>query len=332
MHFIISSSLLLGAVLGAFAQPTDPAAEADLVAKLLTAPTQVQRLNLLNDTDFVFDFNGTVGVSKGAGGKITTANAADFPAVIGNGMAMAVGVMEPCGENTPHTHPRATEFLYVVDGSQLEVGFIEENGARIVTNTISPGQGTIFPKGSIHFQQNLGCKPLTFVAALNNVDPGVLSAAQRYFGLPPDVVAASLGQVGLKEVSNLALNIPDNVAVGVQSCLDRCGLKRGTQPMEQLQPRISGNAIPSGVSSVYPSPSKRSVAKRSVEIEDAGVASGSYIPKSGAATIEDMVFMLRVLIGVMLLGYVAIGATCLVRRRRAQALPTVPYSDTMTKA
>jgi oxalate decarboxylase/phosphoglucose isomerase-like protein (cupin superfamily) len=81
--------------------------------------------------------------------------------------------------NTPHTHPRATEFLYVVNGTGLSVGFIEENGARFVSNTVLPGEGTLFPKGSIHFQQNLGCDPLTFVAALNNVDPGVLSAAQR---------------------------------------------------------------------------------------------------------------------------------------------------------
>jgi hypothetical protein len=42
----------------------------------------------------VFNFNAGVGVTKGSGGAITTANAADFPAVIGNGMAMAVGVME----------------------------------------------------------------------------------------------------------------------------------------------------------------------------------------------------------------------------------------------
>ena len=81
--------------------------------------------------------------------------------------------------NTPHTHPRATEFLYVVNGTGLEVGFIEENGARFVSNIVLPGEGTIFPKGSIHFQQNLGCDTLTFVAALNNVDPGVLSGAQR---------------------------------------------------------------------------------------------------------------------------------------------------------
>ena len=86
--------------------------------------------------------------------------------------------IRPCGMNSPHTHPRATEFLYVVNG-QMETGFIEENGARFVVNTVSEGQGTLFPKGSIHYQINLGCEPLTFVAALNNEDPGVSQIAQR---------------------------------------------------------------------------------------------------------------------------------------------------------
>jgi len=84
-------------------------------------------------------------------------------------------LLRPCGLNTPHTHPRATEFLYVISGTALEVGFVEENGARYVNNTVFPGQATLFPKGSIHFQANLGCEPLQFVAALNNIDPGVLS-------------------------------------------------------------------------------------------------------------------------------------------------------------
>ena len=80
--------------------------------------------------------------------------------------------------NTPHTHPRATEFLYLVNGN-LEAGFIEENGARFVINTLSAGQGTLFPKGSIHYQLNPGCEPVTFVAALNDEDPGVSQIAQR---------------------------------------------------------------------------------------------------------------------------------------------------------
>ena len=61
----------------------------------------------------------------------------------------------------------------------MEAGFIEENGARFVINTLTPGQGAVFPKGSIHYQINTGCDPLTFVAALNDEDPGVNQVAQR---------------------------------------------------------------------------------------------------------------------------------------------------------
>lgn len=89
--------------------------------------------------------------------------------------------------NSPHTHPRATEFLYLVNGN-MEAGFIEENGARFVINTLTPGQGTIFPKGSIHYQINTGCEPLTFVAALNDEDPGVNQIAQRCEYLDPVVL------------------------------------------------------------------------------------------------------------------------------------------------
>jgi hypothetical protein len=51
MQLLAYSCLILGAILGASAQQSDPVAEAALVAKLLTAPTQVGRLALLNDTD-----------------------------------------------------------------------------------------------------------------------------------------------------------------------------------------------------------------------------------------------------------------------------------------
>lgn len=80
--------------------------------------------------------------------------------------------------NTPHTHPRATEILYLVTG-EMEAGFIEENGARFVKNTLTKGQGTLFPQGSIHYQMNTGCDPVLFVAVLNDEDPGTSQIAQR---------------------------------------------------------------------------------------------------------------------------------------------------------
>jgi hypothetical protein len=79
---------------------------------LKTAASQVDRVNALGD-DFIFDFRGTLGVSEGRGGKTVAATARNFPALIGNGVAMTVGYLGPCGINLPHTHPRATEFNFV---------------------------------------------------------------------------------------------------------------------------------------------------------------------------------------------------------------------------
>jgi len=67
----------------------------------------------------------------------------------------------------------------MLSGSNLKVGFIQENGARFVSNVLNPGQGAIFPQGSTHFQANLDCDPVTFVAGLNSGDPGTGTVAQR---------------------------------------------------------------------------------------------------------------------------------------------------------
>ncbi|KAJ7770024.1 RmlC-like cupin [Mycena metata] len=192
----------------------------------------------------------------GAGGKIITANAATFPAVVGNGAAMAVGLLEPCGMNTPHTHPRATEIQFSVNGT-IRTGMITENGARFIMTEIGPGGMTIFPQGSVHFQLNEGCEPAMFVSGFNSEDPGALQIAQRFLGLSPDIVAATLGDIGVEEVLGLDSIIPDSVSLGTDECLKRCNLPRTKQPTTQRQPRVSGNAFPSGVAtSVLPLASK----------------------------------------------------------------------------
>ncbi|KAJ6469465.1 RmlC-like cupin domain-containing protein [Mycena sanguinolenta] len=233
---------IIGSSLGAAVNNTG------LVDTLRDAPTAVDRVNdLPQDSQFVFDFfNPPAGVATGAGGSIILANVASFPAVVGNGVAMAVGILEPCGMNTPHTHPRATEIQYNVNGT-IRTGMITENGGRFIMTDLQPGQMTIFPQGSIHFQINEGCEPALFVSGLNSEDPGALQIAQRFFGLPPDIVAATLGDIGVEEVMGLSDLIPDNVALGADECLQRCGITRTSQPTAQQQTRVSGNAFPSGV-------------------------------------------------------------------------------------
>ena len=58
------------------------------------------------------------------------------------------------GLNPPHTHPRATELLVVIEGT-LYVGFITTNNTLIST-TLEKGDVFVFPKGLVHFQKNVG--------------------------------------------------------------------------------------------------------------------------------------------------------------------------------
>ncbi|KAJ7776636.1 RmlC-like cupin domain-containing protein, partial [Mycena maculata] len=239
----------LASALGSTLAAATPAPNnTQLVSELKTAATAVDRVNLLsNDSQFVFNFfDPAAQATKGAGGEIVLANAATFPAVIGNGIAMAIGILDPCSMNTPHTHPRATEIQFNVNGT-IRTGMITENGARFIMTNLSPGEMTIFPQGSVHFQINEGCEPALFVSGLNSEDPGALQIAQRFFGLSPDIVAATLGDIGLEEVLGLEDIIPDNVAIGTDECLKRCNITRPTQPTTQLQPIVSGNAFPSSV-------------------------------------------------------------------------------------
>ena len=87
----------------------------------------------------------------------------------------------------------------------------------------------------------------------NGEDPGVSQVAQRFFGLPPDIVGAALGGLGVQEVADLEAFIPDNVILGVDECLNRCGIERTPQPNAQRQPRVSANAFPESIqpSNVY---------------------------------------------------------------------------------
>jgi len=222
MQFILG--LLASVFMSSVARPIP--SNNETVAKLLTAATALDRLDILSsNSDFVFDFfhPPTDAISASTpNGHTVQAKRDTFPALVDSGLAMTVGFLGPCGLNTPHTHPRAAEFNLAVNGT-LRVGMLEENGARFVTNILRPGQATLFPRGAIHFEQNLGCEPVIFVAAFSDEDPGV-SQVTNLLTLPVDIVAAVLG-ASETEVEQLMSGFPKNIALGVDECLKKCGIK-----------------------------------------------------------------------------------------------------------
>ena len=221
------------------------------MTKLMLARTQTQRMDILNnDKDFVFDFfDPSVNVtSRGRGGKTITADRENFPGIFGNGMSMTVGIIGPCGLNTPHSHPRATELTYAINGT-FDIGFIAENGARVVANTVSPGQMAVIPKGATHWIANLGCSSVSFVSSYNDEDPGFSQLAQTLFDLPEDVLTATLGGVDDSTIGSIAASIPADVSMGLMTCLKKCGFvkpprRTPTYPTYPSYPGYSGYGNP----------------------------------------------------------------------------------------
>jgi len=220
---------------GATAVAANLPAPSGLVAKLLTEPNTVGRFTDLQKElaagtiNLKFDFNPAANpnITPGQGGQVDLAQRANFPLLTGTGISAAGIFFNPCGLNTPHFHPRATEFLTLVTDTRMLSGFVLENGLTSEFNTtLTQYQGTVFPQGSIHFQQNLDCKPAVAIAGLNSEDPGASSVAQNFIvNIDPEIVDATLGfpnQINADNFAQFKKNIPTPLAKGVEECLIRC--------------------------------------------------------------------------------------------------------------
>jgi hypothetical protein len=224
--------------------PAPTADQAQLFRDLLTAPTAIKRFQRLLTSSSalltgdalkkltIFSFNNATPAPNSQGGATKAATIESFPILTGLGISTTLGFLNPCGINTPHVHPRATEFLTLVSGTSLKFGYMLENGLvpspqnPQIAGTLSKYEGTVFPQGSIHFQFNDGCDEAVFVASLNSEDPGTSQVAQGFFALDAQVVNATLGfpkEIGGKRVEEFAKGIPANLARDVEGCLRRCG-------------------------------------------------------------------------------------------------------------
>ncbi|KAH8894062.1 RmlC-like cupin [Thozetella sp. PMI_491] len=204
-----------------------------LTAQLTLADTAVDRFALLpKNEDFVFDFSKPQ-AGPGAGGQLVAANRKTFPALVGTGSGMAVGRLNACGMNTLHVHPRATELQIVVKG-QIVTEMVPENGVnnadgtpRVISNTLKEFNMTPFYQGSVHTQFNPDCSDAIFVASFNAEDFGTGQIANETFALTDDVIAATFGQtIAGADIDKVRHAIPKNIALGVDQCLQKCGIKK----------------------------------------------------------------------------------------------------------
>jgi hypothetical protein len=189
---------------------------------------------LTKDSDFVFNFEDAQKHGPGKGGEVVPANRVTFPALTNTGLGAAVAFLGPCGFNTPHVHPRATELAVVIEGT-IVASMFPENGVNLtdgtpreILNTLNKFDTTVFYQGSVHSQFNPTCEPATFVAALSSEDFGTGQVAQELFAASNlNATAAVFGNtIDGAYVETLRDSIPPSVANGVSECLAMCGIPK----------------------------------------------------------------------------------------------------------
>ena len=141
------------------------------------------------------------------GFNVTNALVNQIPGLNTLGISLVRLDFAPYGENPPHTHPRATEILTVLEGT-LYVGFVlsNQNNNTLISKVLYKGDVFVFPIGLIHFQANIGHENAVAIAALSSQNPGVITIANAVFGSKPpisDNILSKAFQVDKKVIDQL---------------------------------------------------------------------------------------------------------------------------------
>ncbi|KAJ4975778.1 hypothetical protein NE237_000884 [Protea cynaroides] len=144
--------------------------------------------------------------SNPVGSQVTPVFVDQLPGLNTLGVALARIDFAPYGLNPPHTHPRATEILTVLEGS-LYVGFVTSDpDYRLVSKVLNKGDVFVFPIGLIHFQQNVGQVSAVAISGFGSQNPGLIVVGNSIFGSKPpisDDVLAKAFQVDKKVVDQI---------------------------------------------------------------------------------------------------------------------------------
>jgi len=186
----------------------DPDMLQDICVADLAAATKVNgfvcKNNVTADDFFSKGLANAGNTNNLAGSIVTPANVMQIPGLNTLGVSMARIDYAVGGINPPHTHPRGTEIVFVMEGT-LDVGFITTANV-LVSKTITKGEVFVFPRGLVHFQKNAGYAPASVIAAFNSQLQGTQSIATTLFASTPPVaddILAKAFQIDNEEVMKI---------------------------------------------------------------------------------------------------------------------------------
>ena len=190
---------------GVTCKPADKVTAQDFTSTLLRTPAAAA----------TYDSYHTSGSNGSKAAIVTLASVANFAGLNTQGLSIARIDFPPKGLNPPHVHPRATEVLFLVQGT-LTVGFVSTApNNTLFQTTLYPGDLFVFPRGLAHFQINPDKKnPALAIAALNSQNPGVSQLAVALFAanppLPGNVLQNTFG-IDEAEVDALTASVQKTI-------------------------------------------------------------------------------------------------------------------------
>ncbi|KAG6541374.1 hypothetical protein Mapa_017243 [Marchantia paleacea] len=116
----------------------------------------------------------------------------EFPALNSLGVSVLLLEFQPQAVNPPHTHPRASELMYMLEGI-LDVAFVDSTG-KLYSERVRQGDLFVFPRGMVHHQFNNGSRVAKAISSFGNSNPGTINLPITLFGtqIPNGVLKKSL--------------------------------------------------------------------------------------------------------------------------------------------
>lgn len=125
--------------------------------------------------------------------SVTIVTAAEFPGLNTLGLSTARTDLQVDGLVMPHTHPRATEMIFVAKGVVI-AGFIDTN-SHLFQSVLSEGDVSIFPKGLLHYCFNSGFEDALVYSVFNAQNPGVVDISNAMFGGESETMKTAIAKL-----------------------------------------------------------------------------------------------------------------------------------------
>jgi len=158
-----------------------------------------------------------------------------YSGIGGNGVAVSIATLTPCGMILPHIHPRGAKVVYIITGKVM-VGRIQENKAQPIISVLGPGDITFIPRAAMHFVQSLSCSVSQQLNAYNTEDPGLMTFGINVLRFP-DIAMEGAFNISRDQVEYLRTTLPPSALNPLSICQAACAA--GLNPADYVADILS---------------------------------------------------------------------------------------------